>query len=46
MKKIFMLVTLLFSQVFFASESVQCENIKPVENGEASLWPAGNHGEG
>jgi hypothetical protein len=46
MKKIFMLITLLVSQVFFASESVHCANIKPIESGKGreSLSPAANGG--
>jgi len=42
MKKILMLVAVLFSQIFFTSESVQCAEIKPVENGKGNFFPAGN----
>lgn len=42
MKKIFMLVTVLFSQMFFASDAVQCADIKSIERGEDNLFPANN----
>jgi len=42
MKKVLMLVTVLFSQMFFTSESVQCADTKPIENGKGNLFPAGN----
>jgi len=41
MKKVLMLVTMLFSQVFFTG-SVQCAEIKPIESGKGNLFPAGN----
>jgi len=42
MKKILMLVTVLFSQGFFTSESVQCADINPIESGKGNLFPANN----
>ena len=44
MKKIFMLITLLVSQVFFAAESGHCANIKPIESGKGNLSPVPNNG--
>ena len=42
MKKVFMLMAVLFSQVFFTSESAQCAEIKPIENGKVNLSPSEN----
>ena len=43
MTKMIMLITVLFAQVFFTSGSVQCADIKPLENGKGNLFPADNH---
>jgi hypothetical protein len=42
MKRVLVLIAMLFSQVFFTSGNVQCADIKPIEDGKGNLFPANN----